>query len=139
VFRIVALVLMVAACASGGEEGVTPTPDADTETRSDAQMSPGDGGTVGPAMCPAGQHATDVSGTGEITCATFETATRDAIADSCSVYLGWRDKCDGCTTPPLKWGYAGAGCTNIGPNTRCITASLDGAQVTLFALDIDGD
>jgi hypothetical protein len=55
--------------------------------------------------------------------------------------MGWRDGCNGCTTPPTKWGRVShAGCENgTGADNTCASTPLDGASVQLFGLNIDGD
>lgn len=132
--RVAAYVLLVAcvsACASAGD-GPLPALDG----------PPTGGDADGPEVvraCPAGALATGIDDAGGVTCARPDEPARAAIGASCAAYLGWRDGCDGCVTPPLKWGRAGAACTNVGTGTTCTTATLGGATVSLFGLDLDGD
>jgi hypothetical protein len=85
--------------------------------------------------------ATNVDGTRKVVCTPLDGLTKQAIADHCSVYLGWRDSCDGCATPPAKWGRAStASCTpGVGTNNTCTMPSLGGAAVHMLGLDLDGD
>jgi hypothetical protein len=97
--------------------------------------------TVGPAGdCPAGQLAVGVSG-GAVQCAPVAGALQAYVADKCSLYLGWRDHCNGCTEPPDKWGRVSQNsCQNgDGSNNTCTTALLDNDIVKLFGLNPDGD
>jgi len=126
-FGLVAL----AACASANHG----TPGTDAAGGSDAS------GSGSAQQCPASQLATDVGASGAVTCAPLDQATHDAISQNCSVYLGWRDGCDGCTTAPTKWGRAStASCTDGTPGTSdtCTTPSL-GGEVQLFGVNTDGD
>src|SRR5262249_33064048 len=75
--------------------------------------------------CAAGQFATNVD-TNQllVTCAPIEGPTQRALDADCSVYFGWRDSCDGCTTDPAKWGFvSGGSCTNgVGADNTCTMA-----------------
>ena len=107
----------------------------------DASFGDGSGGGGTATHCGAGELATDVGPTGLVTCAKTAPAVQAAIDASCSIYFGWRDDCDGCTTPPAKWGrVGGATCVNgAGVNNNCTTPTLGGQMVSLFKLDPDGD
>jgi len=127
----VALAAVLSACAN-----------AQPGTGIDAPPGGGDGGGSGSATrCAAGQLATQIAQTGEVACAAAAPALQGALDTSCSVYYGWRDGCDGCTTPPAKWGRVGGdSCVNgAGANNTCSTHNLGGQSVTLFGLDPDGD
>lgn len=92
-------------------------------------------------VCPAGSFANGVTA-GQVTCIPVDEArTKTTIDARCSMYLGFRDSCDGCTTAPAKWGSSGAlSCTNgAGAGNTCSTATVDGAPINLFGLDLDGD
>ncbi len=90
--------------------------------------------------CMAGQLVVDVKPTGEVTCAPITNPTKAALDASCSAYLGWRDGCDGCATPPAKYGNAGAMClTGVGLDNTCTMQDLGGTTVPLFGLNTDGD
>jgi hypothetical protein len=124
------------ACASAGDPSAPDVPV-------DAQVvKPGDAPPPPIAReCPGGELAVDISSTGQVTCAPLdEAAVRAAIEASCSVYLGWRDNCDGCLSPPSKWGRAGATCdVGVGTNNRCTTQTLGGVTLPMFGLDLDGN
>ncbi len=128
--RVAACALLVA-CASAGE-GPRPAVDG-PPTSADAP------GIEVIRTCPAGRLAIGVDAAGGVTCALPDEPARAAIGAGCAAYLGWRDGCDGCTTPPLKWGRAGATCTNVGVDTTCTTAMLGGTDVPMFGLNLDGD
>lgn len=136
IVRLAACAVLFAACAKAGEA----KPDGSTDGRPPVDGTNGDSGTP-VAECPADQFATNVDANGLVTCATIEAPTKTAVDSSCSVYLGHRDNCDGCITPPAKWGRAGAlDCSNgAGADNRCITSTLGGAAVQLFGLNLDGD
>jgi hypothetical protein len=74
-------------------------------------------------------------------CAPISEAVVGYVRSQCSVYLGWNDGCDGCTSPPAKWGHANdAECVSgAGTNGTCTTATLAGETVKLFGLNTDGD
>lgn len=93
-----------------------------------------------PAPCAAGEYVTG-SSSGGFTCAPLAAAVVDYVRASCSLYLGWQDSCDGCTTFPAKWGHAGdAGCQNgAGLDDTCTVATLGTEQVNLFGISPDGD
>ena len=101
------------------------------------------GGTVA-SSCPENQFATGLDESGQVECAPIDEAALAAINDSCSVYLGWRDSCDGCATAPAKWGATtGTTCANgAGADDTCTAPALpppDGPEVSLFGLNTDGD
>lgn len=123
-----------------------------TEEPPDARPAPDGGDVAGPdagpdaaiaAACPPGQFAVSVGADGELGCATVDAATATAVRARCSVYVGFRDSCDGCTDAPAKWARSGPlGCSaGAGAGNACVTATLDDplAPVSLAALDLDGD
>jgi hypothetical protein len=93
-----------------------------------------------PAPCQAGWAITGKLGD-TWTCSPLAEAAVGAIRNHCSVYLGWQDGCDGCVTPPAKWGYANdGGCHNgTGVDDTCTVATLGTDTVHLFGLNFDGD
>ena len=92
------------------------------------------------APCPAGQFITGTYGS-SYTCGTIADAIVEYVRTSCSLYMGWQDDCNGCTTAPGKWGRAGdGGCQNgAGADNTCSVANLGGQMVNLFGLNPDGD
>lgn len=98
---------------------------------------------TGSRVCPGGQVATGVSASGYVTCQAVDGATAAAVRSACSVYLGQRDKCDGCSDPPAKWVASSPTSCSIGVGTgnACVQATLDdpATPVELAALDLDGD
>lgn len=131
-------IAMLVGCAAAG----SGTPGIDALGRSDSGDTGGDGGGGGTATaCASGQFATDISASGQVTCTSPDPLTQQALADHCSVYLGWRDSCGACTTAPDKWGRAGTGSCSpgVGTNNTCTMPMLEGKPVHLFGLDLDGD
>ena len=92
-------------------------------------------------LCPDGQFVTAIAADGALTCAPFTAAALTAIAGGCSVYLGHRDGCTGCTTDPAKWGWARTGlCANgVGAGGTCVDTPLNGNLVSLYGLNTTGD
>jgi hypothetical protein len=94
---------------------------------------------VGP--CPAGQLVDGFNGTAW-TCSSVAKSVIAFVRANCSIYLGWQDGCDGCTTPPTKWGQTSdAACANgTGADNTCIAPTPLGAEtIRLFGLSPDGD
>jgi hypothetical protein len=90
--------------------------------------------------CPPGQLVIGRDVTG-VQCATPLPVAEAAVQQSCSLYFGWRDSCNGCTLVPAKFGRVGhASCANgFGADNTCSIAVLGGVQVRLFGLNTDGD
>jgi hypothetical protein len=90
--------------------------------------------------CPDGQFVTGRSGSGWA-CASIADIAVTYARQSCSLYLGWRDSCNGCGLIPSKWGYAGSTtCMNgAGVDNTCSTAVLGTETVSLYGLNFDGD
>ena len=107
---------------------------------SGGQGGASDSGAPGVRACPAGQFLTGIDSRGRFSCADLDTLTRATINDSCSVYSGWRDVCEGCADPPEKWGRVnGTSCQNgSGADNSCLKADLGGIGVHLFGLNADG-
>lgn len=101
------------------------------------------GGGAAPTdqQCPPGEFATGYGETGVLQCAPIRPAAFAAVNEHCSLYLGWRDSCDGCSDPPTQWGQVGAAsCTDgAGVDNSCITATLGATDVRLFGLSPDGN
>jgi hypothetical protein len=131
-------VLVLAGCANAGEGG-----PLDGAVRLDTSGSGGDdgGGSGSAGECASGQLASNIAASGEVTCAPLDELSKQAIGDHCSAYLGWRDSCDGCSSPPVKWGRAGTtSCSpGVGTNNTCTMPTLGGDAVHMFGLDLDGD
>ena len=101
---------------------------------------PGDGSVVA-SSCPAGEFAIGFLNDGTLDCAPIDAAALAAFSTHCSIYLGARDNCGGCTDPPAKWGrVSGADCANgAGADNTCSTADLGGVSLPLFGLNTDGE
>jgi hypothetical protein len=98
------------------------------------------GGTGSSKTCAAG-YVVGIDSGGNVVCDTVGTTARDAVHQSCSIYLGWRDSCNGCTNDPAKWGYASgsSACANgTGADDSCTTPSLGGNTVSLIGINTDG-
>lgn len=91
---------------------------------------------------PACGPGTFVSGLGEDgpRCTSTASAVAQYANTHCFVYLGWRDSCSGCTTPPEKWGYAGqSACMNgAGGDNSCNVSALGDRRLQTFGLNTDG-
>lgn len=120
------------ACANAGPS---------TDDGGDDAPRLGTDSTVPPGGCGPSDLAKDIDANGLVTCAAVEPVAAAAIDSSCSVYLGFRDGCDGCTTPPAKWGRAsGQMCMNgAGAANTCTTHNLGTEPIQLFGLNTDGD
>lgn len=96
--------------------------------------------TTSAGPCGPGEFVTAVSNN-QVTCSPASGAVLDYVRASCSIYMGWRDSCDACTSVPAKWGYASTlGCQNgLGAGNTCTTAMLGGTAVQLFGLSTGGD
>jgi hypothetical protein len=102
-----------------------------------AAPSGADGQATG--TCPAGQFVTGRSGAG-LTCTSGPGAVLTYVRAHCSIYLGWRDNCGNCTTPPDRWGRANDDSCDvgIGPGNSCTPASLGTESVNLFGMNTGG-
>lgn len=92
-------------------------------------------------MCPAGQFVAGVNTDGSLSCTSAAPLVASYVHDHCQLYFGWRDSCDGCTTPPAKWGSVGAdgSCSmGAGANDTCTTFTLGTASVEMFGLNTGG-
>lgn len=90
--------------------------------------------------CETGMFAVSL-GEGKTTCIPAAEPVLSHVRSRCSLYFGWRDQCDGCTSAPDRWGNVGpTGCTiGSGDTSTCTIASLGGADVQLFGLSTGGD
>ena len=139
------LLTAAAACAKASSEdddadGVD-VPDAATDMRPDAGSEPDGGSGVVASECPPEQFATGFDEGGALVCAPIDPAASAAVNQQCSIYLGWRDSCDGCTTAPAKWGATSASaCANgAGGDNSCLNPTLGDADIKMFGLNTDGD
>jgi hypothetical protein len=130
----------------GGGEGGTGGQGGSATTSQGAAAGSAAGGSAGQAgsgasECPPGWFASGLDSEGQLACAPLSPAARDAVNGSCAMYLGWRDACTGCDLDPAKWGYASAdGCKNgVGVDDTCTSPTLDGTEVQLFGLNLDGN
>jgi hypothetical protein len=92
-------------------------------------------------QCPEGQFVTGVEPDGKIKCGDPSQTFADYLANKCTLFFGWRDSCDACTTAPAKWGQVSVGsCANgTGADDTCTTMTLGGANVNMFGLSPDGN
>ena len=121
--------------------GLNPDGDVDGNDMLYTGFHCGAGDDVGsPGPCDPGELVTAIDG-GTLTCTPATGAVLGFIRESCSIYLGWRDSCNACTTTPAKWGRANdTECEDgAGADNACSTASLGGEMVRLFGLNPDGD
>ena len=87
--------------------------------------------------CPSGQFVSG-STSGTLSCSTMDAAVTNYVRQSCNLYLGWHDACNGCTTVPTKWGAAGdSGCINSGGTNDTCTIDATGV-LHIFGLNTDG-
>lgn len=91
--------------------------------------------------CPAGQLVHGVRADGTLVCESPDAEAATVFRDHCTLYAGWRDSCNECSTTPSKWGSVRQGvCANgVGADDTCGTFLLDGDMVTMFGLNTDGD
>jgi hypothetical protein len=123
---------------AGGDGATTSS----TTSSSMGSNTGGSGGTApGEQACPPDQFATGIDGSGTLQCAAIDASIQAAVNAECSIYLGWRDDCNGCALAPAKWGRVSAGsCANgLGSLNTCTTTSLGNESIELFGLNLDGD
>jgi len=98
-----------------------------------------DAGSITSGRCPAGQAMTGSSG-GMPTCAPLAAPITSYVNQSCSIYFGWRDSCDGCSSAPTKWGRTSdASCETTGTDGTCQQTTLGTGNIRLYGLNPDGD
>jgi len=100
----------------------------------------GSGGFPTGGSCAVGEFLVGLNGSTPI-CAPIAHVLQSYFAQSCFVYFGWMDNCDGCSTPPTKWGRTSENaCVNgAGVDNTCTTHALGGPVVRMFGLNTDGD
>lgn len=129
----------------GGETvrlfGLNPDGDIDNNDKLyiGFHCEPAAAGAAG--QCPSGQFVTGVDATGAAVCSGIESAAKETVNQECSLYAGSSDNCDGCTTPPAKWGRVNdVACQNgVGANDTCTAPTLGADIIRLFGLNTDGD
>lgn len=91
--------------------------------------------------CSEGQYMQGITSEGAPICASLN----DYVNSNCSVYLGWRDDCDGCTLAPVKIGRANgvpdtgtSNCEVSGADSNCITATVFNESVQFAGINPDG-
>jgi hypothetical protein len=84
---------------------------------------------------------TGVDAGGTVVCSSLGDAITSYINTSCSVYFGWQDSCDGCTTDPTKWGSSNGDSCQLGPGAddTCTAPTVGSSAVPLFGLNPDGN
>jgi hypothetical protein len=97
-------------------------------------------GSTAANPCLVDELVTELMGS-NYTCTVAEATILDYVRQSCFVYYGWIDNCDGCTSAPGKWGRASTVQCSVGAgaDNGCATNSLGGNQVEVFGLNTDGD
>jgi len=91
--------------------------------------------------CPPDKLMVGIQSDGSLQCARPDPVVAPRVRDSCALYFGWLDSCDGCTDPPDKWGKVSpSGCTlGAGADSSCTDLSLDNVALTMLALNTDGN
>jgi hypothetical protein len=91
--------------------------------------------------CPDGEFVVATHGDGSVVCADPSTAFAQYVGDKCTLFFGWHDSCDACTSPPTKWGKVStSACGNgAGANDTCTTFTLGTASLPMFGLNTDGN
>lgn len=89
--------------------------------------------------CPFGTLLTGVDDDGALLCRAPVDAIGPVVRQSCQVTFGYRDSCNGCTDPPVKWGRSSTESCDPGTNASCGVQSLDGTAVQLLGINTDGD
>jgi hypothetical protein len=124
--------------------GLAPQGDVDSNDRFYYGLHCANGAsttTTTSGMCPPGAFITSMNSDGTFVCAAAEQAVVSAVRNTCRLYAGWHDNCNGCTTLPQRYGYVTHnGCTNLlGTSNNCNQYALDGTNVWLFGLNTGGD
>ena len=96
--------------------------------------------TQATGACAAGEVVVGVSGS-QVTCTKTSDAVLDYVRQSCAVYLGSIDSCDGCSNPPTRWGRASDTICDagVGTNGRCSSFLLGADTVNLASINTGGD
>jgi hypothetical protein len=102
---------------------------------------PGPGSSIQTSMCPTGQFVAETLAQGGFRCESPAASVAQYFGNHCTLYFGWHDSCDGCITPPTKWGSVRIGaCTNgAGADDTCSKFTLGGQSVDMFGLSTDGN
>lgn len=97
-------------------------------------------GTAVKGPCETGSYAASL-GEETTTCVPAAAPIIDHVRARCSLYFGWRDDCNGCTSAPDRWGNVGpTSCTiGSGDTSTCDTFPLGPSDVQLFGLNTGGD
>ena len=92
------------------------------------------------SACPPGQYVAATLPGGGFRCDSAGPSIARYVAEHCTLYFGWHDSCDGCLTPPTKWGKVRVGaCANgSGVDDTCSKLTL-GESVDMFGLSPDGN
>lgn len=100
------------------------------------------GGTVtATGACPAGHYITSLNSDGSFVCTAAAPSVVSYVRGQCSLYAGWIDGCDGCTTSPTSAGWVRQGaCSSVaGANNNCTDYNLGGTVVRMFGMNTGGD
>lgn len=91
--------------------------------------------------CQMGSLATALLGDGSTTCVPAAGPVLDDVRARCSLYFGWRDSCDNCTSAPARWGRVSPTDCEVGTGTpsTCTKPLLGGKAVQVFGLSTGGD
>jgi hypothetical protein len=94
--------------------------------------------TTGP--CTVGSFVSGKTGN-TLTCTPASGLALGYVRESCHLYMGWQDGCNGCTTLPTKWGHVNdTTCvTGAGVNDTCTVATLGGESVRLLGINTGGN
>lgn len=91
--------------------------------------------------CPDSEVVVGFDAAGLIQCASLDGTARESMNAGCRAYLGWRDACDDCTLPPIKFGSASRdACSDLaGADGVCGSQTLGTRDTMLYGLNTDGD
>jgi hypothetical protein len=92
-----------------------------------------------PDRCPFGTLLIGINDDGTLRCASPSPDIAPAVIDACRLVFGYRDSCNGCTDPPVKWGSTGTNDCQPTQSSSCAAHMLDGVSVNLLSLVSDGD
>ncbi|NUO54642.1 MAG: hypothetical protein HOV80_37860 [Polyangiaceae bacterium] len=103
-------------------------------------------GTATPATtkaegsCPMGQFVNGIYEDGSFRCRSIQEISLAHFTQSCWLYAGWRDFCNGCDDPPTQWGRVRVGecMTGAVDDDACATVMFNGQNVSMFGLSPDG-
>jgi hypothetical protein len=91
--------------------------------------------------CGPGQFVTGTLIEGGFRCESIAPLVAEYFNANCTLTFGWQDGCNGCMTPPSKFGTVQVGgcALGAGANNTCGKFTLGGASVDMFGLNPDGD